>query len=155
RVFAGLYFEFPNGKKRVLLVQQRASGEWCLPGGPIKLRDFGDYWEKITDFSGFPRILFLSLSRQLKEQLGIDFPLSIFESGASIVFCPSIGFGDIAFLIKVEIDEFNDPGLLRLFKEKFVPNPEILQCALVSEQDLYGFEIIDLRMQKLIEFVFE
>ena len=36
RVFAGLYFEFPNGKKRVLLVQQRASGEWCLPGGPIK-----------------------------------------------------------------------------------------------------------------------
>lgn len=141
-VFAGIVVERKKDgviiDERILLVRAKGSERWGLPGGGVEPDDLS---------------LFTALQRELIEELGIYFPLEMLLGNEVCSFrSKNPAIHDIAFVVRIIINEDNDPGIIKIFQEGLPPDSEIEECILIDKNELSSIKLIGPRMKEMINF---
>lgn len=150
-VFAGLQIPF-RSSLRVVIVRAKGKKGFGLPGGRVEWSDIWSFRRELDRFEDLLVPFLVALERELREELGISFPLGLpKKKNVRIFISENENIRDIALVFRIAVSRCIIPQIFQLL-EKLPFDSEIEEAILIDKIDLTHIPLIGPRMKRMVEF---
>ncbi len=157
-VFAGIIAKGRTPK--ILLVRAKYSSRWGLPGGGVEWQDIWPRKEQLKRLSQFKEVLWETLQREIKEELGVSLP-GVRWRDPAIFISENPKIKDIATVFPVFLSNSDTPIFYQLTDNPLPVDSELQEVVFVSEEDVFvspdavnRHPLLGPRMTQMVRFSF-